>query len=108
MLPCSAPIRTGLIGLLLLSPSLALADWKKVEGQVERVWEDGLALRVHDAAVRVDTWALCGDATPLYIRVGDALRIEGDQELRELDAAAITRPDGSPACPEQARPHDDE
>lgn len=93
--------------LLLAAPALALADWRKIEGTVERVWEDGLRLQTQGDSVRVDTWAVCGDTTPLHIRAGDTLRIEGDQELTGLDAAAITRADGQPACPAEARPRDE-
>lgn len=91
-------MRLPLLLLLASTPSLAWADWTTVEGTVERVWEDGLSLKVGADSVRIDTWAVCGDATPLHIRVGDRLSIEGDRELVSLDAARITRADGVEPC----------
>jgi len=100
-------MRLALALLLATAPGLALADWTTVEGTVERVWEDGLSLKVGNDSVRVDTWAVCGDATPLYIRVGDRLSIEGDRELVSLDAARITGADGRMPC-QGAEPPPDE
>ncbi|MBS3959052.1 MAG: hypothetical protein KGZ52_06610 [Xanthomonadaceae bacterium] len=99
-------MRFAFVLLLAATPSLALADWATVEGTVERVWEDGLSLKVGTDSVRVDTWAVCGDATPLHIRVGDQLRIEGDRELTSLDAARITGADGKQPC-QGAEPRDE-
>lgn len=80
------------------TPTVAQASGTSFSGVVERVWEDGLRLNAGDRSLRVDSWALCGDATASYVSVGDRLTITGNLDTGEFDATSITHSDGGAVC----------
>jgi hypothetical protein len=76
-----------------------------ITGPVLSVYEDGFRVADDKAqAMRVFAWSLCGDSTRDHIRRGDQVTVVGDREWRMVEAASVTRPDGTPACPEDAKP----
>ena len=64
-------------------------------GTVERVWEDGFRLNTGERTLRVDSWDVYGDRTPLHITVGDSLSVTGEFAGREFDAFSITDAEAS-------------
>lgn len=93
---------------LLLAGGLALAgctsdvtpdaDGNYV-GVVTSVGEDTLQMDVDTGGnMRVDTFAVCGDATATFISVGDRLTVTATREAVDFDATAILNEDGQPAC----------
>ena len=76
-----------------------------ISGPVLSVYDDGFRVADDKAQpVRVDAWSLCGDETRKHISRGDRITVQGDREWRHLYATSITKPDGSPVCPEDAAP----
>lgn len=68
-------------------------------GTVTQVREDSLSMDVDSGgSMRVDTFGVCGDATPNFISVGDRLTISANREAVGFDATAILNEDGQPAC----------
>lgn len=59
-------------------------------GTVERVWEDGFRLHTAEQTLWVDTANLSGENTPANIAVGDQIKVTGEFQSIEFDAAAIT------------------
>lgn len=68
-------------------------------GVVTRVWSDGLRLDVDSGgSIRVDTWEVCGDATPRHIDAGDRIAVSATRDIFSRDAWQILDADGEPAC----------
>ncbi|QEO10334.1 hypothetical protein [Protaetiibacter larvae] len=98
-----AVVAVAVVSLLVLTgcsrPQFPRNEDGAFEGTVTSVREDGLDLRIGDATMRVDTWAVCGDDTARHISVGDELVVFADRETFDYDAWRILTPDGDPACP---------
>ena len=59
-------------------------------GTVKRVWEDGFRLHTGEQTLWVNTSNLSGENTLANITVGDQLKVTGEFQRIEFDAASIT------------------
>lgn len=81
-------ITVGIISAIAL-PQIGHAQASHT-GTVERVWEDGFRLHTAQQTLWVDTANLSGENTPANIAVGDQIKVTGEFQSIEFDAAAIT------------------